>query len=321
MPVIHPSSYRPPRLLANPHVQMILANQLRFLPPAVLQRERIHTPDGDFLDLDWSCTGARRAAVICHGLEGHSRRPYVRGMTRALNRAGWDVCAMNYRGCSGEPNRKPQLYHSGATEDLDTVVRHVRAAGTYETLALVGFSLGGNLVLKYLGEQGSHARGWIRGAVAFSAPCDLTASARAISRPENRLYLQRFLKMLRRKIEAKERLYPGLISSDGYDTIRSFQDFDNRYTAPLHGFRDAWDYYRRASSKPLLERIAVPTLIVNAQDDPFLAPDCFPFREAGRNPHLFLEAPERGSHVGFFDANGGGIIWSERRAVAFLSEP
>jgi len=320
MPVIHPSSYRPPRWVANPHVQMILANQLRFVPPLAYERERIRTPDGDFLDLDWTRVGSRRAAVICHGLEGHSRRPYVIGMARALNKAGWDVCAMNYRGCSGEPNLKPQLYHSGATEDLDTVVRHLLKVHRYEPPALVGFSLGGNLVLKYAGELGSEARGRIRAVAAFSAPCDLTASARAISRPENRLYLKRFLKMLRRKIEAKERLYPDLISSEGYDAIRSFEDFDNRYTAPLHGFRDAWDYYRRASSKPFLERIAVPTLIVNAQDDPFLAPECFPFREAYRNPHVLLEAPQRGSHVGFYESNGDGTIWSERRTVTFLGD-
>jgi hypothetical protein len=306
--------------MTNPHVQMILANQLRFVPPVAYERERIPTPDGDFLDLDWTRVGSRRAAVICHGLEGHSRRPYVIGMARALTSAGWDVCAMNYRGCSGEPNRKPQLYHSGATEDLDTVVRHVRSTKRYDSVCLVGFSLGGNLVLKYAGELGPEARSRIRAVAAFSAPCDLTASARAISRPENRPYLKRFLKMLRQKIEAKERLYPDLIRSEGYDSIRSFEDFDNRYTAPLHGFRDAWDYYRRASSKPLLERISVPTLIVNAKDDPFLAPECFPFEAAYRNPFLHLEAPDKGSHVGFVERNHDGTFWSERRAVAFLSD-
>ncbi len=242
------------------------------------------------------------------------------GMARALNRANWDVCAMNYRGCSGEPNRKPCFYHSGMTEDLETVVGHVTIARGYPTVTLVGFSLGGNLILKYLGEKGSHVPAQIRAAVAFSVPCDLAGSARAIARPGNRLYLKRFLRRLRRKIEAKKPLYPDLLSTAEYDTIRTFEAFDDRYTAPLHGFRDAQDYYAKASAKPVLERIALPALLVNALDDPFLSPECFPYREAYRNPRLVLETPPHGSHVGFYDISPDGTLWSERRAVAFLQD-
>ncbi|MEJ5366051.1 MAG: alpha/beta fold hydrolase [Desulfosoma sp.] len=299
---------------------MIAANQMRLVRGVTYERERVETPDGDFLDLDWSCVGARRAAVLCHGLEGHSRRPYVLGMARALNRAGWDVCAVNYRGCSGIPNRKPSFYHSGMTEDLETVVRHVAESAGYPTLALVGFSLGGNLILKYLGERGRDVREQIRAAIAFSVPCDLAGSARAISRPQNRLYLRRFLRRLRKKIEAKQALFPELLSTAGYESIRTFEDFDNRYTAPLHGFRDAQDYYAKASAKPVLEHIAVPTLLVNALDDPFLSPECFPYREAYRSPRLVLETPIHGSHVGFYDLSRDSTLWSERRAAAFLQD-
>mgnify|MGYP000058934598 CR=1 FL=1 len=318
--MLEPRSYRAPRFLRNPHLQMIAANQVRLVRGVGYERERLETPDGDFLDVDWAPVGAPRAAVLCHGLEGHSRRPYVLGMARALNRAGWDVCAVNYRGCSGTPNRKPFFYHSGMTEDLETVVRHVTHRAGYSTVALVGFSLGGNLILKYLGDRGREVPVQIRAAVAFSVPCDLAGSARAISRPRNRLYLRRFLRRLRKKIEAKQALFPELLSTAGYESIRTFEDFDNRYTAPLHGFRDAQDYYAKASAKPVLERIAVPTLLVNALDDPFLSPECFPYREASQSPYLVLETPCHGSHVGFYDLSRDGTLWSERRTAAFLQD-
>ena len=319
MPVIHPSGYRPPRGLANPHIQMLLSNQFRAVPHQPYDRERISTPDGDFLDLDWiHVPSARKVVVLCHGLEGHSKRPYVRGMARHFRKNGWNVCAMNYRGCSGEPNLKPRFYHSGATEDLDAVVRHIEKRYPGQPMALVGFSLGANLILKFLGDLGREAPSAIRGAVVFSAPCDLAASAAAIARPRNRVYMRRFLNMLREKIEIKEVLHPGMITARGFDAIRTFEDFDNRYTAPLHGFRDARDYWNRASSKPVLSRIAVPTLMVSARDDPFLGPECFPFEAAYRNPRLFLEVPDHGSHVGFFDIFPDGTIWSERRALGFL---
>jgi len=318
--MVEPRSYRGPRFLRNPHLQMIAANQVRWVRGVAYERERLETPDGDFLDVDWSCVGAPRVAVLCHGLEGHSRRPYVLGMARALNRASWDVCAVNYRGCSGTPNRKPFFYHSGMTEDLETVVHHVTHRVGYSTVALVGFSLGGNLILKYLGDRGRDVPAPIQAAVAFSVPCDLAGSARAISQPRNRLYLQRFLRRLRKKIEAKQALFPELLSTAGYESIRTLEDFDNRYTAPLHGFRDAQDYYAKASAKSVLDRIAVPTLLVNALDDPFLSPECFPYREAYRSPLLVLETPRHGSHVGFFDLGRDGTLWSERRAAAFLQD-
>ncbi|MEJ5349545.1 MAG: alpha/beta fold hydrolase [Desulfosoma sp.] len=318
--MVQPCSYAAPRFFRNPHVQMIVVNGLRFVRGVTYRRERLNTPDGDFIDLDWSCRGFRRVAVIVHGLEGHSRRPYVLGMVRAVQEAGWDACAVNLRGCSGEPNRKPWFYHSGMTEDLETIVEHMARSDRYDAVSLVGFSLGGNLILKYLGEQGLKLPPFIRAAVTFSVPCDLAGSARKISEPQNRFYLKRFLKMLCKKIQAKAALFPDRLHPQECSRIRTLEDFDHLYTAPLHGFQDARDYYARASCLPFLEQITIPTLLVNALDDPFLSTTCFPYREAYRNPYLFLETPSYGSHVGFGDFVGRLAVWSEKRAVTFLQD-
>jgi len=283
-------------------------------------RERIDTPDGDFFDLDWSKVGAARVAVVLHGLEGNSQRSYVLGMVKALNRAGWDAIGLNFRGCSGEINRTARFYHSGDTADLECAISHVASVGEYTEAALVGFSLGGNVVLKYLGERGQQAHSLIKGAVVFSVPCDLTSGALKIGSPDNKLYMKRFLKMLGEKIRLKAAMMPELISHSGFEQLSDFKQFDDRYTAPLHGFASAEDYWRQASSKPLLDKIGVPTLLVNAADDPFLGPECYPKAEANRSSCFFLEIPRCGGHVGFLAFNRLSQYWSESRAVAFLNE-
>jgi len=312
--------YRPPLLFRNAHVQTVWPARLRMVGGVAYRRERIETPDGDFLDLDWSEAGAERVVVLSHGLEGNTGRHYMRGMARALNDGGWDVLAWNYRGCSGEPNRRLHSYHSGATDDLDVVVRHALEGGRYRRLALVGFSLGGNLTLKYLGERADTVDHRLAGAVTFSVPCDLAASSAALARPSNRLYMQYFLVSLRQKIRDKMAMFPAWIDDEGFDRIKTFREFDDRYTAPLHGFRDAADYWARCSAGPFIRGICVPTLIVNAADDPFLAPACYPVEAARNNPHVHLEVPDHGGHIGFILFNHGGAYWSELRAAAFLEE-
>jgi len=239
-------------------------------------------------------------------------------MVRALNGAGWDALAWNHRGCSGEINRRLRFYHSGETGDLGTVIAHAVAFGVYEKVALIGFSAGGNIVLKYLGEKGESLAMPVCGAAAFSVPCDLGASARRLADPGNRFYLRRFLKLLHEKIRRKMELMPGEIDDHDYDRIKTFKEFDDRYTARLFGFKDAEDYWRRASCKPYLERIRVPALLVNALDDPFLTPECRPVEQARRSPFFFLELPRSGGHVGFVSFARDGRYWSERRAVEFL---
>lgn len=319
MPRIRHSSYRSPCCFRSGHLQTIFPNLFRRVEGVAYVRRRLATPDDDFIDLDWSTVGSHRVALLAHGLEGNSSRPYVLGMVRAFNRRGWDAVAWNFRGCGGEPNRTLRFYHSGDTPDLQSVVTHVLRNAGYEQLVLVGFSLGGNVILKYLGERGRAIDPKIKGAAVFSVPCDLAASSRRMARLDNSLYMKRFMNMLHEKIRAKMRLFPGEIHDRGFERMRTFKDFDERYTAPLHGFSSAEDYWEKAGSKPFLTRIARPTLLVNALDDPFLAPSCYPCREAEDNPHLFLETPSVGGHVGFVTFRKDGEYWSEARAVEFLS--
>ncbi|MFB6247151.1 MAG: YheT family hydrolase [Salinibacter sp.] len=324
--LVRPSTYAPPPLLSNGHLQTLVAALLRRVDFAYDRRTRIDTPDGDFLDLDWAAArgpvrpdaASSRVAVLSHGLEGSADRSYMRGMARALTRRGWNICAWNLRGCSGSPNRRAASYHSGKTEDLARVVDHVLDRG-YTTAALVGFSLGGNLTLKYLGERGSAVDDRVRAAAAFSVPVDLKASAHRIGRAANWHYTQYFLRSLGRKIRRKADRHPDTVRPAALRHVRTLRDFDDAYTAPLNGFRDADTYYRTASSKPLLSAIAVPTLLVNAANDPFLADACYPTDQAAGHPHLTLEVPASGGHVGFVTLDGSGEYWSERRAASFLA--
>jgi len=297
-------------------VQTILAAVLPRRVDLRFEEERLELADGDFLRLDWvRQAGRERLAIISHGLEGSSKNGCVRGMAAELAGAGWDVLAWNFRGCGGEPNRLPRFYHSGETGDLRAVIE--RGAAAYGRIALIGFSLGGNVTLKYLGEARPHAA--VVAGVGISVPVDLTASAGVLDgRWTNRIYLRRFMKSLVGKVEAKALVYPRELDVAGARAIRTFAEFDGRFTAPLHGFRDERDYWERCSARRFLSGITVPTLLLNARNDPFLAPECFPFAAAEENAALFLEAPESGGHVGFLDLAHGLQPWSERRVVEFL---
>lgn len=316
MPLVERSSYRPPAWLRNAHLQTYYPTLFRKVEGVTYSRERIETPDGDFLDLDWSAKGNRKLVVVGHGLEGNSGRGYVLGMVRIFNENGWDALGWNYRGCSGEPNRLLRSYHSGATEDLETVVRHAAQKG-YSEIVLIGFSLGGNVILKFLGENGDRLTSVVKKAVVFSVPADLAGSAAELDRFRNRIYMIYFLRKLEKKLIEKKSFFPE-IDLDGFRKIRNFQGFDDRYTAPLHGFRDARDYWARCSSAPLVGNIRIPTLIVNAKNDPFLSAECYPVNAARSNGSVFLEMPEYGGHVSFVEFKKDGYYWSERRAVEFV---
>ena len=318
---IRPSTYVSPPCLDGGHRQTLYASLVRRVDFTYDRRERIETPDDDFLDLDWTTdkdSDPQRAAILTHGLEGSATRNYMRGMARAFARRKWDVCALNLRGCSGEPNRQVATYHSGKTDDLVLVVDHVLDRG-YTSIVLVGFSLGGNLTLKYLGERGPQVDDRIRGAVALSAPVDLSTSADQIDRWTNGHYTGYFLHSLRQKMRVKARQHPARVSTEPLRHIHTLRGFDDAYTAPLHGFEGADDYYRQASSKPLLSTLTVPTLLLNAANDPFLPPACYPYAIARNHDLLTLEVPESGGHVGFVSFNDEGEYWSERRTLSFLS--
>lgn len=310
------STYRAPPGFSNGHVQTIFPALFRHVRPVTKRRETLTTPDGDLLGLAWNTEArSKRLAVLSHGLEGSALDTYVQGMARAFLRRGWDVLAWNFRGCGGTPNRRLRSYHSGSSDDLALVVNH--AARTHPIIALIGFSLGGNVTLKYLGEP--HVHPAVSGAAAFSVPCDLASSALRLEHPANRLYMARFLVALRAKIRAKMIQFPGALRDEGLAAMRTFRQFDGAYTAPIHGFADAEDYWRRASSRTFLPAIRVPTLLVNALDDPFLPPPCFPRAEAEANAALVLETPARGGHLGFVTFHRAGEYWSETRAATFLA--
>ncbi|MBX7058506.1 MAG: alpha/beta hydrolase [Leptospirales bacterium] len=325
MPLIERSSYISPWWLQNGHAATIYPSMFRRTSPLPFRRERLELPDGDFVDFDYLIAEdpeARRLVTLSHGLEGSSANGYIQGMAGAFWQRGWSVLAWNYRSCSGVPNRLLRMYHSGATEDLDLVLAHgmrdLAPRGGWRETALVGFSLGGNLTLKYMAERGRDLPRQLSGAVAFSAPCDLKSSSEALAAPANRVYMRQFLKELETKLAEKAERFPGLIDLQDFKRIRTFPEFDSRFTAPFHGFRDAEDYYRQASSRPLLARIRRPTLLVNARNDPFLGPGCYPEEEARASKHFFLETPMHGGHVGFARIASDGCYWSELRAVDFI---
>ncbi len=319
MPLLTDSSYDPPSSpFKNGHLQTVFPTLFRRVPEVDYQRQRLDTPDDDFLDLDWVRNDADRLAILSHGLEGSTASNYMRGMTRALSRRAWDVLAWNYRGCSGEPNRRFRGYHGGDTGDLDLVVQHALGQG-YRHVALIGFSLGGNITLKYAGERGDGIDPRIRAALAFSVPCDLGACSSNLSEWFNRLYLRHFLLRLRRKYWRKQTIFSKTFI-DAFDDINTLSAYDNRYTAPMHGFKDADEYYAHNSSKAYLHDIRLPTLLVNAADDPFLPEACYPIEEAHAHRYLHLEIPRYGGHVGFVEFNEAGEYWSEQRAAAFLDE-
>lgn len=313
-----PSSYRAPWPFANGHLATIYSALLRRVLPAPQTRERLELDDGDYLDLDWtSPQGPERGILILlHGLEGHAQRPYMMGSTALFSASGFRICAVNLRGCSGTPNRLYRSYHSGATEDLAAVVHHVSRKYPDAPLFLKGFSLGGNLLLKFLGENGPLA-GRIRGAVAVSAPVHLHDSLLQLNKAENALYARRFLKNLKAKLREKQKLFPDRLPDGLIRSIRSLQDFDDQYTSKAHGFRDALDYYEKCSSLPLLPNIERPTLLLNARNDSFLGRACYPEEVGMHHPHLTLEIPENGGHVGFVQRNA--YYYNEVRALEFLS--
>lgn len=317
MPVIE-SSYQHPRLFRNPHVHTLLSATLRHRPRIAYLRERLELPDGDFLDLDWSVKDPRQIVILSHGMEGSSRSKYILHTVQALNAVGVSAVAWNMRGCSGEINRKLHFYHSGKTEDLAAVVDHVRRMG-FRKIYLVGFSLGGNLTLLYLARAAEKLRREIKRAVAICAPVDLVSSQSQIERKENRIYLKRFLRDFHKKFERKRKHRKIYIDTKNFHRrIRTLAQLDAHYTAPWNGFKNEKEYYRSASSLPLLQQIRIPTLLLNPKDDTFLSEDCYPVAQAEKSQLLHLEMPEGGGHCAMLTDHRLRESYMERRILEFL---
>lgn len=290
--------------------------------PLPASRSRLETADGDFVDVDFMPVTpgerSRRVVILSHGLEGHSQRPYMLGMAHALHGVGWDVLSRNLRHCSGEVSCSPYLYHDGEIEDIDMLIRRCEKEG-YEQVALVGFSMGGNQTLKYLGQEKDDVPSSVVGAVVFSVPCDLVASAALLSRPSYRPYRLYFMATLQTKIDAIIKQCDA-IHGDDLERLWDYSTFDEPFTEPLFSCSTPRAYWEQASSLPVLDRIKVPTLLVNAWDDPFLSTSCYPVRAAEHCRDFYLEIPERGGHTGFVSFNPENRYWSEQRTINFLEE-
>lgn len=279
------------------------------------QRKRLTLQDGDFLDVDFVQNKNDSIAILCHGLEGSSASKYIIKLSTLLSKNNIDVAAINFRSCGGEMNKAKRLYHSGETEDIHEVISQLE--GVYKTIHLVGYSLGGNVVLKYAGENTKKLSNKIRSFQGISVPCDLAGGASEIIKPHNSLYEKRFIKDLSQKAMIKNAQYPGLLDMDALKTIKNLIEFDDKFTAPLHGFKDAEDYYRKSSCKQFLTYISLPTQIISAKDDSFLSDSCYPVDEAKQNAQIQLLTPDYGGHVGFVSF-GKEFYWSDKKILEFI---
>ena len=317
MPILQSTYPSPPFFYFNGHLETILPSIWRKVEGVSYSREKIDTPDGDFLNLDWSRVGSSQLLLVSHGLEGDSQRHYVRGLVKLFNQQGIDVLAWNNRSCGGEMNLQPILYHHGSTYDLETVVQHALASGQYTDLFLAGISMGGAQTLNYLGQQGSSLPKAIKKAAVYSTPVNLPSSAATLKRMANQFYTRKFLGKLKVKMAAKGAQFPGLVDLDRLPSVRDFDTFDTQYTAKLHGFADAADFYRQASPDQWMSQITIPTLVLNALNDPLLGEACYPIAIAEKKEEIFLEMPQRGGHTGF-SLPKSEFTWAEYRFLEFL---
>ncbi len=317
-------SYIAPRWLPGGNIQTIYPYFLNSGQAVRYRRERWELDDGDFIDVDWLDGEPDKPLVILlHGLEGSSRSHYALSIMRFLQTMRWRGAVIHFRGCSGQPNRLPRAYHAGDSVEIDWMLRRiVYQNDSYEqnsSCYIIGVSLGGNALLKWLGEQGKQAGKLITGAAAVSVPLDLAEAGRALDSGFNRVYTRHFLVSLKRKVLDKHRQFPGLLDVKAVATCKTLYEFDNLVTAPLHGFQNTDDYWHRSSSKPWLRHIQVPTLLINARNDPFLPEYVLPL-PFEVSSCVSLEFPEQGGHVGFMHGVfPGRLEWLPQRIVRFFS--
>ena len=317
---VHPAelaAYRAPSWLPGGHLQTIYTSLFIRVPPVAYRRERLELADGDFLDFDWvDAKHDGPVVVLFHGLEGSADSHYARDLMAHVRARGWRGVVAHFRGCSGEDNRLARAYFAGDSSDIECILRHVKSQHAGMPVYAVGVSLGGNALLKWLGEQGDAARELVERAAAVSAPLDLTAAGQTLDRGFNRrVYTARFLVTLKQKSLRKAARFPGLLDAKAIAAASTFREFDTLVTAKLHGFRDAEDYWLKVSSKPLLKSIAVPTLVINARNDPFLPAWALPRRDEV-SPAVTLEQPATGGHVAFPSGPfPGNVDWLPRRLM------
>jgi uncharacterized protein len=315
MPLIDGSEFVPVKRFRNGHYNTFIPALFLPKPPLQLTRHRLITPDDDFIDIDQMTNGSSRAMVICHGLEGNSTSGYMLQFAQYYHQLGWDIIMPNYRGCSGEMNRKLRMYNSGTTDDIHFVLEETTQS--YDEVVLVGFSLGGNLILKYLGERVYPIADKVKAGIAISAPIDLGNASLQLLKPENFAYQIRFLNSLIGKIIKKKRQFPNEISLKPLIKTYNLWRFDEYFTAPIYGYSGATDYYSQNSSLQFLDQLERPALLINAVDDPFLSETCYPYELADKLNNFSFCAPQYGGHVGFvIDKNERN--WIHDKCKSFL---
>ena len=287
----------------------------------VYDRTRVTTWDADFIDLDFSFVGSKSLVLLIHGLEGSSQSNYMITTSNYLNKKGFDTVCMNLRGCSGEDNLLLGTYHSGKTDDVDFIIKYLNKNYSYDEIILVGFSLGGNLTLKYLGEF-SDIPSEVKGGVAVSVPVDLTSSQAELNKLKNKIYLNEFLKTMKLKLLKKAEKFPDFkLNKELLFKASKFRHLEKQYTVPVFGFESSEDYWQKASSKPFIPEIKVPTLLINALNDSFLSKECFPTKEAKNMKNFYLLTPNYGGHVGFISSfTNTENDWLEKRIAQFIEE-
>ncbi len=321
MPIVHSNVFTAKGFFKNKHFNTLFRYYTTKGKPKY-KRIRIPTKDLDFIDLDISSCKAKKAIIAIHGLEGSSASSYIKSLSVYANKHNFDLIAVNLRGCSGENNKLLSTYHSGKTSDLAEVITNVSDWNRYQEINLVGYSLGGNIVLKFMGEFANKMPKIIKKAVAISVPCDLKGSAITMGSRSNRMYMKNFLKTLKKKVLEKQKQFPKTnLNITAILKATNFKEFDNYFTAPTNNFIDANDYWKRASSKPFLPKIKLPTLLITALDDPFLNTECYPFKEAENNTNFYLHTTKYGGHVGFCNSfQTKKNNWLETKIIHFLNQ-
>ncbi len=320
MPIVSPSTYHAPRHFpwSNKHWQTILPSYTRKeTVPDNMHMENFHTPDGDILLLDWAKVNSDKLLILSHGLCGHSRRHYILSLVRHFNQAGWDCLAWNFRGTGGSPGTIGKYTTQNSTEELHWVTQHALEVGHYRKIAYTGYSMGGNLSALYLCREESRQIPQICGGAVFCATTDIMSSNQTFHSFMGLKYAGHFMKDMVEIIKRNAIQFPGTLDTRGIDKLRTFEEFDDRYTAPYLGLKNHVEYYTVASACHYFPNLQVPLLLVAPQNDPFLAGDCYPVAEATRNPLLYLEMPEGGGHCGF-PGKKGEPWWPARRALAFF---
>jgi len=313
------SKYTAPPLLRNKHLHTIIPSLLFQHNLEYTSRERVNLPDKDFIDIDWIKNGGKKLVLLLHGLESSAQQFYVKHTADFLSKKNYDIVAINYRGCSGEQNNLYKSYHSGCSADLDSIVKYIDQNNNYDQLHIVGFSLGGNILLKYLAEyQSTVPTNFVKG-VAFSAPIDLKSVSLQLSNTFGGIYQKHFLKKLNKKLTQKTLSFPHDISLEDIEKLNTLKKFDDFYTAPSHGFNDAFDYYDKCSSKPLLGMVKHPVLLVNALNDPFLPKECYPFDILSKHKFIDYETPKDGGHLAFIKSFSNQTCWYPERIWEFIS--